>query len=75
MQWRLYAPHRAGGASFMVFDAPAQTSRHVAAQHLRAIRKILYGRDASEIEATTVTAPAAQQPEPSVPITGQGHLF
>ena len=76
VQWRIYQGHRFGGVLLMVFDAPAQTERHVVAAKLGEIRRVLRGQDKVQGAAVAASTPAPIEPDPiPAPALPQGSLF
>lgn len=74
--WRIYVPHRLGGALFMVVQFGPTTPRSAVAVKLREHRKVLWGRDkvaeADSGSATAATSGPSAQPADGDPAHAPG---
>lgn len=84
IEWRIYVPHRLGGALFMAVPFDATASRSAVAAKLREYRKVLWGRDkvigvaetsAPASPANPASSPDGDQQPAELKGTAQGALF
>lgn len=67
VQWRIYYPHRAGGAVYVIHDATPDMSRTEVAAKLRQYRRVLTGRDKHEGDAGGADIPPVAETVPPAP--------
>lgn len=82
VEWRIYAPHRFGGAVTSRIILPVSTSRRAAASEIRRHRAAIWGRDKQPVDSRETAlelsppiVPACTSATPVFDTHGQGSLF